>query len=552
MELCMRLAAAAATVVALLALCGDEAYARSGAVNTRFDSGLNWYLDRPAADAPVYPGFHGSLGFDAIMYGRLHMLFAGSIEAYRYGAEQKRDQIFILRAGPMGLPIDFQGGTGWVEASAGYASVHGMDSFALVGGLGYMAHYGRLGIGLFSRYTQILMPSISGDDIKALVFGVSAGVALVRPPVIRGGSSVQVVEVDLDDDGDGDGVPNARDRCPHTPPDTRVDKHGCEREPRLGTAEVEETSDEGPRKPAPEFQDPAPPEPPPATVVNLAPRSPPAPPVVEPPPDEDPDRDGVPDPMDACPGTTPGFPVDVLGCATLRRRFALPSVTFARFTARPTKEAYVQLEELMALLRTRPGARVKITAYVENANEQPLRVLSRVAQQRATWISELLVARGIPAKRVRAVGARRPDINEIEVQVSGRWKVAKPRSSSAGVAVTAPMGPAAPLAPPPLPVAGAGGALSVTPPPLPGAGAGGAVSVTPPPLPVAGAGGAPSVSPPPMVSTSRAVAPPPMGAPEAISPPVGALEPIAPPPVAAPEASAPPPVTASTGNAKTR
>ena len=426
----MRLAIAVAVTVLALLPPTAGARAGSGRVNTRFDAGVAWFLDKPPADEPVYPGFHGMLSADGELYRRLHFEVAGSIDAYRYGPDQIRSALFVVRAGPVFMPIDFDGGTGFIEATAGWARLHSRDCLALAGGIGYMAQYGRLGLGLFSRYQQVLVPEGWGHDLKTLIFGISAGVALIQNPRAAGEAPT---------DSDGDGVEDSKDRCPGTPSGAHVDSEGCE----VKAGEVSpEKNPEPPAKAAmlrEQVMADAPLSLDSAKVVESAA---PAAPVEA--TSDDIDQDGVPNAADQCPSTTPGFPVDVTGCPVLRDRFALPQVLFVPFTARPRKEAFAQLDELAVMLRERPGARLKITGYVDSSKDKPLRVLKRVAKQRAVVVAELLAARGIAAKRMKAVGGDKPDIDEIEFQVSGSTKVVKPKP---------PKGPKAPPAAPPAPPA---------------------------------------------------------------------------------------------------
>jgi outer membrane protein OmpA-like peptidoglycan-associated protein len=423
----MRLATAMAVAVPL-AWAAPSARAASGLLNTRLDTGIAWYLDKPAVDAPVYPGFHVALNADARFYRRLHVLVGGSIDGYRHGPDQARSETFLVRGGPLIMPLEFDGGTGFVEATVGYAWLHGSDRFAAGAGLGYMAQYGRLGIGLFSRYTQVVVPA--GDDVKSLVFGVAAGVALVEPPR----RVLPAVAPPADEDGDG--VVDGKDQCPHTRRGAKVDENGCEVKAEILV------EDSKPAAPKPE-------EPPPGPEPVAAPAP-------APPPSDDDDQDGVPNAADECPGTTRGFPVDVVaGCPLLRRRFALPQVTFDPLTARPRKEATAQLDELLRLLRDRPAVRLRIVGYAGNAKDQPAmpeRVLRRLAAQRAQVVLELLTARGLGQRRLKAAGAEKPDVDEIEIVVSGSLKVvkAKPlKGAAAAGPAPAPPPPSPQLSPPP-------------------------------------------------------------------------------------------------------
>ena len=393
----------------VLLLPRTSVLAASGLANTRFDTGVAWYLGKPSADAPLYPGFHGSLAADGVLYRRLHIEVAGSIDSYVYGADQTRSALFIVRAGPMFVPIDFDGGTGWIQASAGWARLHGQDRLAVAGGIGYMAQYGRLGLGLFSRYTQVLDPQGGAHDVKTMTFGISAGVALIRS---RRPTS------EAPPDSDGDGVEDAKDKCPDTRKGAKVDADGCEVKaaPKEENPPVE-TSDSTDKTVAEAL----------ASLDNERVVEAPAPAKLAEMAGDDIDQDGVPNAVDQCPGTTSGFPVDVNGCPVLRDRFALPQVSFVPFTPRPKKEAFAQLDELAGILRLRSGARLKITGYIDNAKDKPLRVLRRVAKQRAVVVMELLIARGIPAKCMKAVGSDKPDIDEIEVAVSGSTKIVTPK-----------------------------------------------------------------------------------------------------------------------------
>ena len=450
----MKLAFAAVAAVQIV-FAANSARAASGVVNTRFDSGVAWFLDKPQADAPVYAGFHGTLNADGRIYRRLHFLAAGSIDSYSYGADQTRSELFVVRGGPMVMPVDFDGGTGFIEATAGYARLHGRDCFAVASGLGYMAQYGRLGIGLFSRYQQVMVPAGFGRDIKALVFGVSAGVVLLHP------YRPAPPSIEPPPDADGDGVEDAKDKCPGSRRGARVGADGCE--VKVVDVVAPEEPSAKPEAKATASGDSAKMLASSEAAAAVAATVPPAP------PSNDEDQDGVPNEQDQCPGTTPGFPVDIFtGCPVLRPRFALPQVKFVSLTAKPKQESYAQLDQLVLLLRDRPGVRLKITAYVDNTKDMPARVLKRVAAQRAQVLLELLTARGISPKRLRAVGADKPDLDEIEVVVSGSTKVVKPKGRNllAGKATPSPPASPDPVAPPPV--------LPIAPPPAPEA-------VTPPP-----------------------------------------------------------------------
>lgn len=398
---------AAALIVLVTVLRAPQVHAQIGSINTRFDSGLNWYVARPAGDSPVYPGFHGSLGLDIGLVRRVSTLIAGSIESYRHGAEQTRDNIFVARAGAMVTPLEFDTGVGWLEGSVGYARMFGNDRFALVGGLGYMAYYGRLGIGLFGRYTQIVVQDGDGMDVKALVFGVTASVALLSRP---GAGHVTVAS----DAGSHDAPVDARVPAATPLPPMKMASVAAPEAKAEGTATQKEKPAE---KPAEEKASPVSSQLDQALAEELMATSVPEPPVEPALPDAD--VDGVPDTLDKCAATTREFPVDPRGCPVLRERFSLPLVQFSPLSLRPKPQALAQLDELAGVLKQRPFLRVKIIAYVQRTDSRPDRVLQRLARQRAQVIQDILIDRGVPASRVSAVAGRKPDIDEVEFAVSG-------------------------------------------------------------------------------------------------------------------------------------
>ena len=144
-------------------------------------------------------------------------------------------------------------------------------------------------------------------------------------------------------DSDGDGVPDSRDRCPHTPPGVAVDADGC-------------------------------------------------------PPDSD--HDGVPDYLDQCPGTPPGVTVDARGCEL--DEVVLRGVTFANDSAELTPQSFPVLDGVVAVLRERPGARAEVHGYTDARGADSYNL--RLSQRRAAAVVEYLVAHGIPRDRLSARG----------------------------------------------------------------------------------------------------------------------------------------------------
>jgi hypothetical protein len=133
------------------------------------------------------------------------------------------------------------------------------------------------------------------------------------------------------------------------------------------------------------------------------------------------------------------------------RHYRLARVLLAIAVAIQKHVAAAQLDQLVLLLRDRPGARLKLTAYVDNTKDMPARVLKRAAAQRAQILLELLTARSISAKRLKAPGADKPDVDEVEVVVTGSTKVVKPKGPKllAGKTTLPPPTSPDPVDPPP-------------------------------------------------------------------------------------------------------
>ncbi len=125
----------------------------------------------------------------------------------------------------------------WVELSLGYArapTVAGVsDWFALEIGVGYeFSLAGPLQIGPYLSYRQIFVKNEFPAFICAGVsisFGYPKKIPKTKKPVVdrpRPQPRANIVGRQGDQDGDfvGDGI----DKCPSTPPRTKVDENGCE------------------------------------------------------------------------------------------------------------------------------------------------------------------------------------------------------------------------------------------------------------------------------------------------------------------------------------
>src|SRR5437867_2550070 len=168
-----------------------------------------------------------------------------------------------------------------------------------------------------------------------------------------------------DSDSDKDGVPDGLDKCPNTPPGTRVDTTGC------------------PLK----------------EVVR------------------DSDGDGVPDNLDKCPNTPPGSQVDASGCIILfqpeavsrpapgarpRPTLILRGVNFEWGRSALTPDSYALLDQVAGSLLANPEIRIEIAGYTDNTGSPVLNV--RLSQARAAAVRAYLARQGVSPGRMIAKG----------------------------------------------------------------------------------------------------------------------------------------------------
>lgn len=209
-----------------------------------------------------------------------------------------------------------------------------------------------LGLEIALRTGPILMDS-DGD-------GVIDGVD--RCPDTPPGTKVDGFGCPVPLDSDGDGVPDDRDRCPGTPPGTPVDNVGC-------------------------------PLPPPTPLP--APVPPPAPAFI------DSDGDGVPDHLDQCPNTPRGMRVDARGCV-VEQVFVFPNITFELGSDRLTPTARNTLLDMVEGLRGQPNLRLEISGHTDSTGSEALNLA--LSKRRAQAVRDYLVSFGIAPSRLTVEG----------------------------------------------------------------------------------------------------------------------------------------------------
>jgi OOP family OmpA-OmpF porin len=190
-----------------------------------------------------------------------------------------------------------------------------------------------------------------------------------------------VVDVFLWPDDDADGVPNHLDECPDTPRGVKVDAVGCPLD----------TDGDG----VPDYLDKCPGTPRGVKVDSVGCPL-------------DSDGDGVPDHLDKCPGTPRGVPVDDNGCpptgiVILGDEWAVQGqILFDLNKATLKPEAKELLGRVVTYLKKNPQWYVEIQGHTDSTG--PKAWNDTLSMMRAESVMNHLVANGIPAGRLTAVG----------------------------------------------------------------------------------------------------------------------------------------------------
>ncbi len=214
-------------------------------------------------------------------------------------------------------------------------------------------------------------------------------------------------------DSDHDGVPDYLDKCPGTPPGTRVDAQGCRIIEDSDHDGVPDNLDKCPNTPAgvkvdasgcpidsdrdgvPDYLDKCPGTP--AGVKVDAVGCP-----------LDSDHDGVPDYLDKCPDTPAGTKVDASGCPiravfeTGKRTLILEGVNFETNKAQLTPDSRAVLDKVAESLLAYPELRVEVQGHTDSRGSKALN--TKLSQARAETVREYLISKGVAASRLHAKG----------------------------------------------------------------------------------------------------------------------------------------------------
>ena len=118
------------------------------------------------------------------------------------------------------------------------------------------------------------------------------------------------------------------------------------------------------------------------------------------------DNDGVPDNLDQCNDSRPGYPVQENGCSLLNG--VLSGVRFAPGTADLMPSSFAQLNYLAGLLMEYPEAGIRLLAHTDtNRSTRDQSILTRT---RLRTLGTYLVRRGVSANRLvlRSFGGSKP------------------------------------------------------------------------------------------------------------------------------------------------
>lgn len=236
------------------------------------------------------------------------------------------------------------GGIGWLYKN--YETTDNSSAFAGSLGAGLLVHLAESADGSFTTNLRgeikVRYELNSGGNTSVdYLAGLGLQFAWGRPRPAAPAEPVVVPPPPADTDGDG--VIDPQDRCPGTPPNSKVDAVGCEL---------------------------------------------------------DSDGDGVLDSADQCPGTLAGRRVDPRGCE-IKKEIELRGVKFATDKADLLPESYPMLEDAIATLKKYPDLKIEVAGHTDDrgtaAHNQSL------SQRRAETVEKYLKDGGV-TNELKAVG----------------------------------------------------------------------------------------------------------------------------------------------------
>ena len=211
-------------------------------------------------------------------------------------------------------------------------------------------------------------------------------------------------------DSDGDGVADGSDRCPNTPPGTRVDAYGCEVD--SDGDGVKDSMDKCPGTPkgVAVNADGCPMDSDGDGVSDDKDKCPNTVRGAKVGPDGcelDGDKDGVVDRLDECPDSAPGVQVDIKGCE-IKGEIRLPGVNFESNSDRLLPGATSVLDDAVATLKKNPSITFEVAGHTDSDGAADYN--EGLSSRRATTVRDFLASNGIAENRmtVRGYGEAQP------------------------------------------------------------------------------------------------------------------------------------------------
>ncbi len=206
------------------------------------------------------------------------------------------------------------------------------------------------------------------------------------------------------DDKDGDGVADAKDKCPDTPANAKVDGEGCPLDSDGdGVADYKDNcagtpagaTVDGSGCPKDSDGDGV------ADYLDRCPGTPAGAPVDSNGCPKDSDGDGIADYLDKCPGTASGIKVDNKGCE-LKGRIQLRGVNFGNNSAQLTAASSAVLDDMAATLKRYPDQKVEVAGHTDSSGARSYNVM--LSKRRAESVRQYLIGKGVAAGNLTARG----------------------------------------------------------------------------------------------------------------------------------------------------